>query len=336
MPIDPSQTILVAGDGADNIGKQAGGWTLSWQGTGNSNDDFPNGQSVFDGIAEAVASAGGSAILSEDGSFGERPDVAIVVFGEDPYAEFQGDMTNVDYPKNDGLSLLTKFRSANIPTIAVFLSGRPMWVNPELNQSDAFVAAWLPGGQGGGIADVLIADETGAPRFDFRGKLSYTWPQLATQTDINVGDATYEPLFAYGYGLTYASNITMGPVGEKSGLDGDDQSALERIIVGGDAAGPWRMVVRDAGGTTQITDAVAVSTTEAFRTRVADFEAQEDTRILDWSGRAVLTLEGNPADLSRQSNGDMAIAITFRVDGEAVGPTRWGMACEGTGCGGQS
>ena len=91
LPIRGSARVLVAGDGADNVAKQAGGWTLSWQGTGNRPQDFPNAQSIWSGIRGAVTSAGGQAELSPDGSFTQRPDVAIVVFGEDPYAEFQGD-----------------------------------------------------------------------------------------------------------------------------------------------------------------------------------------------------------------------------------------------------
>ena len=93
-----------------------------------------------------------------------------------------------------------------IPVVAVFLSGRPMWVNPELNASDAFVAAFLPGSEGGGVADVLFANADGSVRNDFRGRLSYSWPRRADQTPLNPGDDNYDPLFAYGYGLSYAAD----------------------------------------------------------------------------------------------------------------------------------
>ena len=85
--------------------------------------------------------------LSVSGHYLDKPDVAIVVFGEDPYAEFQGDRPHLDFQSEDGLKLLRKFKSQGIPTVAIFLSGRPMWVNPEINASDAFVAAWLPGSE---------------------------------------------------------------------------------------------------------------------------------------------------------------------------------------------
>ncbi|MEO7384890.1 MAG: glycoside hydrolase family 3 protein, partial [Novosphingobium sp.] len=156
LPLKASARVLVTGPGADNISQQTGGWTLSWQGDGNTNADFPNAQSIYAGIAQATQAGGGSATLSVDGSFSRRPDVAIVVYGETPYAEMRGDLKTLEFQPGDkqALALLKRLKAAGIPTVSVFLSGRPLWVNPELNQSDAFVAAWLPGSEGGGIADV--------------------------------------------------------------------------------------------------------------------------------------------------------------------------------------
>ncbi|WP_370136883.1 glycoside hydrolase family 3 protein, partial [Alteromonas sp.] len=172
LPISASKRILVAGDGADNIGKQSGGWSITWQGTNNTNDDFPGGSSIYDGIKAHVNSAGGNVQLSVDGSFETKPDVAIVVFGEEPYAEGHGDRETLIYQhgsKTD-LALLKKLKSQGIPVVSVFISGRPMWVNAELNASDAFVAAWLPGSEGAAVADVLFGEQ------DFKGKLSFSWP----------------------------------------------------------------------------------------------------------------------------------------------------------------
>jgi beta-glucosidase len=204
LPLAPALNVLVAGDGADDIGRQCGGWTLTWQGDGNERKDFPNGTSIYEGLRDAFAAGGGSATLSEDGSYTDEPDVAIVVFGEDPYAEGVGDLPNVDFAPEGGLRLLQRFHDAGIPTVAVFLSGRPLWVDPELAASDAFVAAWLPGTEGAGIADVLVGDAGGDPRFDFTGRLSFSWPASADQVSVNVGDPDYDPRFAYGYGLSYA------------------------------------------------------------------------------------------------------------------------------------
>ena len=159
LPLRPGARILVAGDGADNIPKQAGGWTLSWQGTGTNVGDFPKATSIWRGIETAAREAGGTAILSIDGRTETKPDVAIVVFGENPYAEFQGDKTDVafdDPSPSDTLATMQRLKATGVPVVAVFLSGRPLWVNPYLNAADAFVAAWLPGSEGGGVADVLF------------------------------------------------------------------------------------------------------------------------------------------------------------------------------------
>ncbi|HET7705826.1 MAG TPA: glycoside hydrolase family 3 protein, partial [Thermoanaerobaculia bacterium] len=189
LPIRGTRNVLIAGDGADSIAKQTGGWTLTWQGDGNTNADFPGGTSIGAGIRAAVQAAGGRATISVDGSFTERPDVAVVVFGEDPYAEFQGDRQTVIYENEKDLALLRKLKGAGIPVVSVFLSGRPLWVNPHMNASDAFVAAWLPGTEGGGVADVLIGNADGKAQHDFKGKLSFSWPKLPTQSVLNRGGA---------------------------------------------------------------------------------------------------------------------------------------------------
>lgn len=206
LPLRRDMKVLVAGDGADDIGKQCGGWSLTWQGTGNSNADFPGATSIFAGIAQAVSAGGGTATLSVDGRYSQRPDVAIVVFGENPYAEWFGNLKSIDYQGEPGAdaALLGRFKQAGIPVVAVFLSGRPLWVNPELNAADAFVAAWLPGSEGGGIADVIFRNRRGGIHHDFKGKLSYSWPRHANQPALNRNDAAYDALFAYGFGLTYA------------------------------------------------------------------------------------------------------------------------------------
>ncbi|MBT8180593.1 MAG: glycoside hydrolase family 3 protein, partial [Eudoraea sp.] len=170
LPLDASKTIMVIGDGADSISKACGGWTLSWQGTGHTNDEFPNGESILNGIKEAVNEAGGRVIFSADGVSDESADVVVAIYGEDPYAEFQGDRENLDFvPNGFDVNKLAEFQSKGIPVVSVFLSGRPLWSNPEINISDAFIAAWLPGSEGGGISDMLFQRD---PSFDFTGRLS--------------------------------------------------------------------------------------------------------------------------------------------------------------------
>lgn len=188
LPIAAGTRVLVAGPAADDIAAACGGWTLSWQGDGNTNADFPNGQSIWDGVREAVTAAGGVAERSVDGSFTERPGVAVVVFGEAPYAEGKGDRKNLDYEPKEALRILRALRAHGVPTVSVLLSGRPLGVDDEIEASDAFVAAWLPGTEGGGVADLLIG--TGR---DFQGRLAYGWPATGGGT---------APRYPFGFGLT--------------------------------------------------------------------------------------------------------------------------------------
>ena len=145
LPLKPDSNILVAGDGADDISRASGGWTLTWQGTGIGNDKFPGATSIWQGIQDAVTAAGGTARHAPDGSFVDKPDAAIVIFGEMPYAEFQGDLKTLQLkPELKGpLATMRKLKAQGVPVVAVFLTGRPLWTNPEINASDAFVTAWL-------------------------------------------------------------------------------------------------------------------------------------------------------------------------------------------------
>ena len=334
LPIRGNANVLVAGDGADNIGKACGGWTLSWQGTGNTNKDFPKGQSIFAGIQQAVTAAGGKARLSSDGSFQVKPDVAIVVFGEEPYAEFQGDLATMHYKPGDDrdLNLLKSLKAKGVPVVSVFLSGRPLWMNRELNASDAFVAAWLPGTEGGGVADVLIADATGKARYDFTGRLARTWPKRPDQATLNRGDKNGDPLFAYGYGLSYAKPAKVGPLSEEGVLAA---AASGDVFFGaGRMQGGARALLRDQTGDRHApADGGAESPQGVLKMTVVDAGAQENARGLAWNGKGTGTLQfiGISRDLSRQSNGDMAIAMTYQLQKAPTKPVQLAMGC-GDGC----
>ena len=208
LPLSAHQRVLIAGAGADDIAMQSGGWTLRWQGTGLANTAFPHCESIYAGIRAALGSGGGTAELSPDGAYSVKPDVAIVIFGESPYAETEGDRPSLEFSPGDrrDLRLLQRLRARGIPVVSVLISGRPLWVTPELDASNAFLAAWLPGGEGGGVADVLFRAPDGSVRFDFRGKLSFSWPRTPQQTGV-ASDTGQPPLFPYGYGLTYAAGI---------------------------------------------------------------------------------------------------------------------------------
>ena len=189
--------IHVAGRGADDMPMQAGGWTVYWQGLrvpGKPEARIP-GTTILAGIKAAVAKAT-TVTFSKDASGAEGADAVVVVVGEEPYAEFEGDRSELSLGQADK-DAIAAARKAGKPLVVVLLSGRPMVVTDELGLADAFVAAWLPGTEGAGVADVLFGDHKPT------GKLPMSWPRTNAQMPINVGDASYDPLFKYGYGLSY-------------------------------------------------------------------------------------------------------------------------------------
>ena len=240
LPLDPSQTIKVVGDGADNISKVAGGWTLSWQGGGYPNEEFPNGDTVLSGLEAVVAANGGTLIFDPEGTSEVEADVVIAIYCEDPYAEFQGDVADMDFrPNGFDTDLLATYQANGAKTVSVFLSGRPLWTNPEINASDAFVAAWLPGSEGAGISDMLFRTD---PAFEFTGRLSYSWPKLATQVELNVTKEPYDPLFPFGYGLSYGDDGNLAPLSEDSGLGNNAEASRTVFFSKGELLAPWEIM----------------------------------------------------------------------------------------------
>lgn len=198
--------IFVAGAGANDIGLQSGGWTLEWQGKpGNDNE----GTTILSGI-RSMAGSDTRTEYNRDGDFSEftdsngRPliaDVGIVVIAEQPYAEGIGDLADLSLSKAE-TNLITAMRERSQTVIVILLSGRPRVITEQLPLAEAWVAAWLPGTEGGGVADVLFGDSP------FTGKLSYSWPRSNDQLPININNSADKigcdaPLFPFGYGLEY-------------------------------------------------------------------------------------------------------------------------------------
>ncbi|GAC35113.1 glycoside hydrolase family 3 protein [Paraglaciecola polaris] len=282
LPLSANANILVAGGGADNIGQQSGGWSITWQGTGNTNQDFPGGTSIYQGIQQAVAQANGTVELAVDGKFTQKPDVAIVVFGEQPYAEGNGDLDNLEYQRGNktDLALLKSLKAQGIPVVSVFLTGRPLWVNPELNASDAFVVAWLPGTEGAGVADVLFTAANGDIQHDFKGQLSFSWPKSPTQTNINRFDTNDSGLLPYGFGLKYGERSTVdNTLSEETGSD-NEQALPVLAIYDRNVQAPWKMALVTA----QKSATVASSMLEngALKFRTIDRRVQEDAFKVEW------------------------------------------------------
>lgn len=185
--------VHVAGVAADDIGIQCGGWTIDWQ--GGTGDITTGGTTILAGLRE-VAGDDGRFTFSADGSDAVGADVAIVVVGEHPYAEGVGDDADLELSAEDQ-AVIANVKESGVPMVLVVLSGRPMILGDALDAADAVVAAWLPGTEGQGVADVLLGAHPPT------GTLSFSWPRSVDQHPINVGDADYDPLFEYGYGLSY-------------------------------------------------------------------------------------------------------------------------------------
>jgi beta-glucosidase len=183
LPLAKGSNVWVAGSGADVLERQTGGWTISWQDGGN----MTQGTTILQGIA-AVASVVPTVA---------EADVAIVVLSEPPYAEWRGDVSSINTLPAEDFALLSEARNAGKPVVAIVVSGRPVLITDQLESADAWIAAFLPGTEGGGVAEVLFGDH------NFKGKLSHSWPQTEEQASLNKHDAGFTPLFPYGHGLTY-------------------------------------------------------------------------------------------------------------------------------------
>ena len=280
LPASPDRKFIIAGPGADNIGQQSGGWTVSWQGTGNTNQDFPGGTSIAAGLTAQIEAAGGSVTSDTDAD----ADIAIVVFGESPYAEMQGDVYTVAwYDQRGERALIKSLKARGIPVVAVFLTGRPMWVNDILNESDAFVVSWLPGSEGQGVADVLLADAQGDVQFDFVGKLPMPWPAL----DVNAVDRDLPVdafIFPIGYGLSVTEESAWSVLPEQ--LIGADNSLDQEIFKGG-PRGNWELFTGDPSDwAVEVIGSETQSSTGSVVIKSIDRVVQEDARRLTFSGKS--------------------------------------------------
>ncbi|WP_371378055.1 exo 1,3/1,4-beta-D-glucan glucohydrolase [Thalassotalea aquiviva] len=331
LPLSPKQRILVAGDGAHNIGKQSGGWSVTWSGTGNKNSDFPGGTSIYSGIEDVVQRAGGQVELAVNGDFQQQPDVAIVVFGEEPYAEGNGDISNLEYQRGNktDLALLKKLKAQGIPVVSVFISGRPLWVNPELNASDAFVAAWLPGTEGGGVSEVLFSQPNGDIHYDFVGKLSFSWPATAHQSNLNRHDREYNPLLPYGFGLHYGQVSTLSNNLDET-VEQASQQLQSLVLFKRSASRPFEEVMASAG---EYQDIVAnVMTLGALTVKAVDKKVQGDARklVFDGSEQASYLLASNFSnDLRDYAESHSQLQIAVNIEQQPQGPVFVGMHCKG-------
>ncbi len=325
LPIKPGANILLAGDGADSVAMQAGGWTLSWQGNDNGPNDFPGATSIYQGIKAQAEATGGHVTLAVDGGFTQKPDVAIVVFGEPPYAEFQGDQTDValHHDNTESLELLKTLKSRGIPVVAVLLSGRPLYVNPQINTADAFVAAFLPGSEGEGVADVLLAGGAGKPQYDFNGRLSFSWPKRPDQTPLNVGQKAYDPQFAYGFGLSYAAPKTTPQLTEIK--DAANYGERNVYLAKGKLWNGYNLFIGDSN----VAQMAYVGTrTVLYGSAAVVLQPVASGVNVQWAGKRKAWVDvaaAKPSDIGREANGAMLLSVTMKVNAVPTSEVRLGI-----------
>ncbi|TWP51041.1 glycoside hydrolase family 3 protein [Lentzea tibetensis] len=320
LPLAKRSKVLVVGKSADSMQNQTGGWTLTWQGTGNTNADFPNGTTVLGGLKAALGDA--NVVFSETGDVDPAGfDAVIAVIGETPYAEGVGDLRRTLeaarlYP-ND-LAVLDKVSGKGTPVVTVYMSGRPLHVNKELNRSDAFVAAWLPGTEGGGVADLLVRGRHNG----FSGKLSYSWPRSACQMPLNPGQEGYDPLFKPGYGLRDWQTGNVGQLDETAPPrcdDGGGGTATEDLeIFNRQDIAPYRGYIgspENWGGTEIGPDGAAAHA--SINVVQSDVNVQQDGLKVTWTGsapgQAYLQDPAGGTDLRGYLNADAALVFDVIV-----------------------
>jgi len=320
LPLDPHSTILVAGVGADDIGMQSGGWTVDWQGNHNTNADFPGATSILAGIEAAVQAGGGKVVTRLE----DAPAAAIVVYGEKPYAEFQGDRENLEFTAADGhLELLQRLRAAHIAVISLFISGRPLWTNREINLSDAFVAVWLPGSEGGGIADVLFTPRNHGTHYDFTGRLSFSWPATAMPVSFE-GTQVKGALFARGFGLTLTQTEELGELPEDPRIEaayGDRGS----LFSAGHVTAPWSIYVSDPSAEVRLTMQSQVS---PGGTVSAQLSGQSVQALWSGHGPGVFRIGGRGTNLLQAQADNQVLKLHYRVDQAPQKPVILSMRCE--------
>jgi beta-glucosidase len=334
LPLDPSQHIGIIGDAAKKISSQTGGWTITWQGRENLNSDFINVNSIYEALEKAVISSGGTIEFSNNGKFSKDPDVVIGVFGEEPYAEMLGDLKDVSFAPTDPkfLPLLEAMNAQNIPTVSIFLSGRPLVVNSQLNASDAFIAAWLPGSAVEGIADVIFTKDNKI-NFDFMGKLSYSWPKNKDQAVLNHTDSVYDPLFPFGYGLTYASDLEIERIQTNQS---NSRLDLLNVFLGAASIPGKEFVVTKAGPEFVLEDDYVSANSKVKITRF-DYQRQDDAKNIVFMDDQSLQAFGISAEssVSLSSMNAPFYEIIMRVNSLANPALYFSVGC-GSNCRGSA
>ena len=329
LPLNPNKHYLVVGNAALSINSQMGGWTITWQARDNKNSDYKNVQNIYSALAANILEEGGSIEFSKDGSFEKKPDSVIFVYGEEPYAEGDGDRKDLEFVSKDRnyLELMEELKAADFPIVSIFLSGRPMEINKQLNLSDSFIAAWLPGTAVEGISDVIFT-KNGKVHYDFTGKLPYSWPKTAIQ-NLNFKDAKYDPLFPYGYGLNYSSNKTVINIEEVK----IEKELNEIILFVGSAYAPGFEFVQEGSNVEQVQADIFTSKLKNISLYKFDYKKQDDAKNLKFFKSDNYNAWGILADsyLDINEMNRPSYEIELKVNRIGNTPIYFGATCAGNG-----
>lgn len=321
LPLKRGQKILVVGKNAANLANQTGGWSLTWQGTDNTDADFPHADTILSGIVEAAGKSNVTYSLDAANVDVSKFDVVVAVIGETPYAEGAGDIGPAGTLRHSGrypedLAVLEAVGGRGRPVVTVLTTGRPVWANDLMNLSDSFVIAWLPGTEGKGVADVLFKRH-GAR---FSGTLSFSWPKSVCQAALNVGDKDYAPLFAAGYGLAYGRHAKVGQLDATYPAGGCGVTNVYPVFNQLDRA-TWPLYVTSAGQKVALgADLNRVWTLPTVKVETAQVNTQQDGKLLTWTGPARLEARGAaPAALPAFATKDGALTFDTVVTGTPAG-----------------
>lgn len=341
LPLKPGTRILVVGKSADSLPNQAGGWSLTWQGTGNSNSDFPNGTTILAGLRRADGAANVTYSETAQGINPNSFDAVVAVIGETPYAETMGDIMpsatlrhSDRYPED--LAVLKTVAATHKPVVVVFVAGRPLYVNNLLNLSNAFVAAWLPGTEGGGVADVLFASDSGGlDHYNFSGTLAMPWPGVPCPDATGSSAGTSRRLFAPGYGLRYPTRHELPTLPTYPTVDAC-ASASQLSVFHTLAVPPFALYLADrnpAHGAHEVgTDLNSVIDWPAghplLRLRTVQVNTQQDAKSVTWLGSgSFFARSPHPRNLMPLLADHAALQFDVVINTPAKEPVKVFMGC---------
>ncbi len=340
LPISKTQKVILTGSAANDLQKQSGGWNLTWQGDENSLDDFPGATTLKMALEAELGQDNVCFDPNLEAQYGEG-DIAIVAFGEDPYAEMMGDIKEWQTLEFASLKRsyatdsekIRRLHEQGVKVISVFFSGRPLFVNEEISLSAAFVAAFLPGSEGRGMTDVLIANKDGHPNVDFVGKLSYSWPNKKRSDAVSriplhipnyqvpaheqSPEGEHAPLFEYGYGLNYSDTKQQHNLDDLDldRIEGDvDVQKIEHLYGIQATIGDYQLRIADAS----TSDGVDVSRNNlvelsGVKTKPFNYQQQQDAVDVEFRDRsAQVYVEsgiGQPEDFTWSKDGKIVFEL---------------------------